>query len=168
MIWRRTTNEMRFEARVLPHLDSAHNLARWLVREPALADDVTQEAMLRALTYFDSFRGDDARPWLMQIVRRCATTALASRTGRAETPLEDSEIADPSPDPEATLSVHQDHACLERALLALPIELRECLVLRELEEFSYKEIAEITETPIGTVMSRLFRARMAIAGTHAT
>jgi RNA polymerase sigma-70 factor (ECF subfamily) len=162
-----------FEQAVLPHLDSAHNLARWLVRDASLAEDIVQDAILRALRHFSGFRGGDARAWLMQIVRNVAYSALASRKQRAETSLDsgaaDAEgdslvlnVLDPADDPEAALTRHQDLACLERQLSALPVALRECLVLRELEELSYKQIAEITGVPVGTVMSRLWRARQAL------
>jgi RNA polymerase sigma factor (sigma-70 family) len=164
-----------FEEIVLPHLDSAHNLARWLVRDASLAEDVVQDAMLRALGYFSSFRGGDARAWLMQIVRNVAYNALASKQRRAETSLEENapDCADLSPllsipdtaeDPEAALTRRQDLDQLEQALTALPVELRECLVLRELEALSYKDIAHVTGVPIGTVMSRLWRARQTLVG----
>jgi RNA polymerase sigma factor (sigma-70 family) len=151
---------------VLPHLDSAHNLARWLVRDPSLAEDVVQEAVLRALSYFASFRGGDARAWLMRIVRNVAYDALAS--GRAGAPCADDQqaldVPDPADDPEVALDRSQQIESLDRALAALPVELRECLVLRELEELSYRQIAEVTGVPVGTVMSRLWRARRAILG----
>ena len=127
-----------------------------------------QDAMVRAITYFSSFRGDNARAWLMRIVRNVAYTTLAARRQGAAalvetaTPLDSDHalaVADPADDPEASLARCEDKTMLARALAALPIELRECLVLRELEELSYKEIAQITHVPIGTVMSRLWRAR---------
>jgi RNA polymerase sigma-70 factor, ECF subfamily len=143
---------------MLPHLDAAYNLARWMLRDPAAAEDVVQEAMLRALTYFASFRGTNARAWLLQIVRTTALNALAAP--RAEPVQEEmDEIADPAPDPEEGYAARQRRTQLDAALAALPLELRECIVLRELEELSYKEIARITNVPIGTVMSRLWRAR---------
>jgi RNA polymerase sigma factor (sigma-70 family) len=165
--------EATFEQVVLPHLDSAHNLARWLVRDASFAEDVVQDAILRALRHFSGFRGGDARAWLMQIVRNVAYTALTSRKHRAETSFDSGSdgvdgdalvlnLLDPADDPEAALTRHQDLACLERQLSALPVALRECLVLRELEELSYKQIAEITGVPVGTVMSRLWRARQAL------
>ena len=170
-----------FEQVVLPHLDAAHNLARWLVSDPALAQDVTQDAALRALGYFASYAGGDARAWLLRIVRNTAYDALAARRdmpssldtssldaagegaeqGRAMQP------ADPADDPEAALSRRQSRAQLESALAALPVELRECVLLRELEQLSYKQIATITGAPIGTVMSRLWRGRRALAGAVA-
>jgi RNA polymerase sigma-70 factor (ECF subfamily) len=167
-----------FERAVLPHLDGAHNLARWLVRDATLAEDVVQDAVVRALNYFASFRGDDARAWLMRIVRNTAYGALTARRQRRETSRDgfagiesdgfgDAPLAldhpDPADDPEAALTRRQRLDCMENALAALPIELRECLVLRELEELSYKEIAQVTEVPVGTVMSRLWRARQTLA-----
>ena len=155
-----------FERRILPHLDAAYNLARWLVRDPASAEDIVQEAMLRALRYHAGLRGE-AKPWLLQIVRNVAYAALAGRRKAAEVPLDDDmpEPSDPADDPEAALNRQQDQTRLDRALAALPDELRECLVLRELEDLSYKEIAQVTGVAIGTVMSRLWRARRAMAET---
>jgi RNA polymerase sigma factor (sigma-70 family) len=173
MRWRLRSdpNEASFERVVLPHLDSAHNVARWLVRDASLAEDVVQDAMLRALSYYAGFRGGDARPWLLQIVRNVAYNALARRKQRAETSFDDDvpgdeapalHVPDPADDPEAALAKLQDLRQLDRALAALPAELRECVVLKELEGFSYKEIAQVTGVPIGTVMSRLWRARQAL------
>jgi RNA polymerase sigma factor (sigma-70 family) len=152
-----------FERLVLPHLDAAYNLARWLVRDPACAEDVVQEAMLRALRYHAGLRGE-AKPWLLQIVRNVAYAAIAGRRKAAEMPFDDEEhiVADPADNPEAALTRHQERQHLDDALAALPDELRECLVLRELEEMSYKEIAQVTGVAIGTVMSRLWRARRAL------
>ncbi len=160
-----------FEEAVLPHLDAAYNLARWLVRDRASAEDVVQDAMVRALSYFRSYRGGDARAWLLRIVRNEAYGALAAHKRRATTSLEDIgdgdapalQVADPAANPEVALARREGLAQLEQALSALPIELRECLVLRELEELSYKEIGHVTGVPIGTVMSRLWRARQALA-----
>jgi RNA polymerase sigma-70 factor (ECF subfamily) len=148
-----------FERRVLPHLDAAYNLARWLVREPAAAEDVVQEALLRALRFYPGLRGEP-KPWLLQIVRNVAYAGSATRRRAAEVPLDDRlDPPDPGVGPELALARAQDAERLDRALAALPTELRECLVLRELEEMSYKEIALVTSVPIGTVMSRLWRAR---------
>jgi RNA polymerase sigma factor (sigma-70 family) len=161
-----------FEALAVDHLDSAYNLARWLVRDPALADDVVQDAMLRALKYFHGFRGENARAWMLQIVRNVALTRLQSgRSGvaaQAATHV-DLEVAaltvpdDPSQEPEATLMREDDERLVQRLLQGLPVELRECLILREIEELSYKEIARIVDAPIGTVMSRLWRGRKLLA-----
>jgi len=161
-----------FESVVLPHLDAAYNLARFLTRNPTDADDVVQEAVLRAATYFGSFRGVNARAWLLQIVRNTAYASRALVRGAVTVALtadeRDSgpippELIDTADDPEMTLSKRQDRARLTRLLAALPVELRETLVLREIEELPYKEIAEVTAVPIGTVMSRLWRARRMLA-----
>jgi RNA polymerase sigma-70 factor (ECF subfamily) len=160
-----TGDAAAFARIALPHLDAAYNLARWLVRDPTLAEDVVQDAMLRGLTYVGSFRGDNPRAWILQIVRTTAYTRLASRRGAAEVPLDPepaAEIVDTADDPEAALWQRQRHATLEQALAALPAELREIIVLRELEEMSYRDIARVTGLPIGTVMSRLWRARRAL------
>ncbi|HLZ66709.1 MAG TPA: sigma-70 family RNA polymerase sigma factor [Aliidongia sp.] len=172
-----TTDLPDFEQVVLPHLNSAHNVARWLVRDASLAEDVVQEAVLRALNYFPSFRGGDARPWLLRIVRNVAYHVLTERKQRAETSFEEGYersgedapalyVPDPADNPEAALAKVQDLKQLERALAALPAEQRECVILKELEGFSYKQIAEVTGVPIGTVMSRLSRARQALMGSR--
>ncbi len=150
-----------FEAVILPHLDAAHNLARWLVRDANLAEDVVQDGVVRALSYFATFRGGDGRAWLMRIVRNVAYTALASRQP-GPLPEDLPELPDPADNPEMTLARRQAVASMEQALAALPVELRECLVLRELEELSYKDIAHVVGLPVGTVMSRLWRARQAL------
>ena len=147
------------------HLESAYNLARWLVRDAALADDVVQDAMVRALRYFGGFRGENPRAWLLQIVRNVALTKLK---GSAEPkPADEHEVLQVSNDardgPEAKLMREDDERVLQRLLAGLPVELRECLVMRELEELSYKEIARIVDAPIGTVMSRLWRGRKLLA-----
>jgi RNA polymerase sigma factor (sigma-70 family) len=162
-----------FERVVLPHLDAAHNLARWLVRDATLAEDVVQDAILRALGYFGSYRGGDARAWLLRILRNTAYDVLAARRRNRTTSLDGGagpnaeaepalQVADPTADPEAILAGHEGRAALGQALAALPVELRECLVLRELEELSYKQVAQVTGVPVGTVMSRLWRARQAL------
>ena len=160
-----------FESVVLPQLDAAYNLARWLVRDATSAEDVLQEAMLRALTYFPSFRGDNPRAWLLQIVRNTAYDALKVDRDARFVPLagamEDDHTEVDLPfegdDPETSLIKSRDRQMLRGLISELPIELREALVLRELEELSYKEIAEVTATPIGTVMSRLWRARRSLS-----
>ena len=160
-----------FERLVLPHLDAAHNLARWLVRDVTIAEDVVQDAAMRALSYFGSYRGGDARAWLLRIVRNTAYDALSARKRIAAASLDHPGLADErralqvpddADDPEMALSGRERSAGLAVALAALPVELRECLVLHELEELSYKDIAHVTGVPIGTVMSRLWRARQAL------
>jgi RNA polymerase sigma factor (sigma-70 family) len=157
-----------FELVVLPHLDAAHNLARWLMRDAEAAEDVVQEAMVRALTYFPSFKGINPRGWLLQIVRNAAYGSMSLNRGVQLVPIATSQ-ADPAgagidprsedDDPETSLIKARERGHVRDLIAGLPVELREALVLRELEELSYKEIAEVTRTPIGTVMSRLWRAR---------
>jgi RNA polymerase sigma-70 factor, ECF subfamily len=159
-----------FERVMLPHLDAAYKLARWLVRDPAVAEDVVQEAFLRALKYFASFRGGSGRVWLLQIVRNVSYSHFKAERSRMEVPLGRQtggageqdigmDVPDPGVGPEVTLMHRQELGQINKALSALPIKLRECVVLRELEELSYKDIAQITGAPIGTVMSRLSRGR---------
>jgi RNA polymerase sigma-70 factor (ECF subfamily) len=158
-----------FERLILPHLDAAYNLARWLLRERADYEDVVQEAMVRAQRYFPGFRGGNERAWLLQIVRNTAYATLKARQEHRFVPLDDGEgdgetveLADPGDDPETALMRGQAQRRMGELLAALPLELRETIVLRELEELSYADIARITGTPIGTVMSRLWRARRAL------
>jgi RNA polymerase sigma-70 factor, ECF subfamily len=160
-----------FEATVLPHLDAAYNLARWLTRSPDDAEDVVQEACLRALRYYRSFHGESARTWLLTIVRNTCFTWLRNNRDRQEVPLFDDDHADDPEDgdtlgggsvgndPETIVIRSADRALLNRLIGELPLPFREVLVLRELEDLSYKEIAEVAAVPIGTVMSRLSRAR---------
>jgi RNA polymerase sigma-70 factor (ECF subfamily) len=159
-----TTPHPDFASIALPHLDAAYNLARWLLRDPIVAEDVVQDAMLRAMTYFGTFRGGNARAWLLQIVRTTAYTRLASKRDGKEIPLniETHDPVDPADDPERAFARGEGGSFLERALDALPHDLRECVVLRELEEMSYRDISRITGVPLGTVMSRLWRARQAL------
>jgi RNA polymerase sigma-70 factor (ECF subfamily) len=152
----------RFEGAVLPHLDAAYNLARWLTGSAHDADDVVQDACVRALTFFEGFRGEDGRGWLLTIVRNTCYDWL--RKNRSPTLIavdhEDLEAApDASPGPEAEQLRQADGRLLQAGLEALPVEYREALVLRELEGMSYREIAQVTGTPMGTVMSRLARGR---------
>lgn len=161
----------RFEAAMSPHLDAAYNLARWLARDPHDAADVAQEAYLRAFRFFGGFRGGDGRAWLLQIVRNTFYSWLEQRKQRkSDVEYNEATIGlhteEPSgdevlhgADPEKLLLRAADQALVERGLLRLGPEYREILVLRELEELSYKEIAEIVGVPLGTVMSRLSRAR---------
>ena len=156
----------RFEACFLPHLDAAWNLARWLARSDADAEDALQESMLRALRYFDSFNGENPRVWLLAIVRNTTWTLIAKKPGQGVHESLDEDLhllVDGGPTPEAIALVASDIAVLQSALDTLPARLREIVVLRELEGFSYKEIATITSLKIGTVMSRLARARERLA-----
>ncbi len=153
----------RFEALVLPHLDAAHNLARWLVRRDAEAEDLAQEAMLRAYRFFDGFRGGDARAWLLRIVRNVCYSWLESARGDGTTEFDETRHAPAADTPETLAVAAADRERLMGALQSLPARFREVLVLRELEGCSYKEIAEITGSPMGTVMSSLSRARQRLA-----
>ena len=152
----------RFRTVMLPHLDAAYGYARWLTRDPVQAQDVAQEAMLRALRYFHAFRGEEARPWLLRIVRNTWHDIRARRG--ADEPLEgvENQPAD-GPDPEQSALATDRRRHVAAALAALPTDLREALVLREIEDLSYKEIAAVLDLPIGTVMSRLARARERVA-----
>ena len=173
------SNVSRFEKLVLPHLDAAHNLARWLTRNPDDAEDVTQDACERALKYVDALHGDDARAWLLTIVRH-AFYDWCKRNRPAEIARDDGAaidmaVDDAAVDPEQAALRGADSRILANAIAELPLTYREVLILRELEELSYKEIARIVEIPIGTVMSRLARARgllqrsplMAVVGKQA-
>ena len=148
----------RFEAQALPHLDAAYNLARWLSRSSADADDIVQEAMLRAFRAFDGFRGADARAWLLTIVRNCWRSRGRAEQRRGHTELDD-ELATDGAGPEDAAMDASRRRRLNAVLALLPEEFREVLVLREMEDLSYREIAAVTGAPIGTVMSRLARAR---------
>ena len=162
-----TDRRRRFEAQALPHLDAAFNLARWLARPPLDADDIVQDAILRAWRSFDQVRGEEVKPWLLTIVRNCFLTAAGRARRRPDVPLpedSESESADPAliasePDPEAALLQRDANRQLSEMLAALPPDFREVLVLREMEDLSYSQIAGITGVPIGTVMSRLARGR---------
>ena len=152
----------RFEQAILPHLDAAHNLARWLVRGASDAEDIVQEASLRAWRGFGTFRGNDGRGWLLAIVRNTCFSWL--RKNRRQDLADEFDEAihsgeDASPDPERALFEGLDTRRVQHALEELPAEFREAIVLRELEGMSYKEIGDIAGVPIGTVMSRLARAR---------
>jgi RNA polymerase sigma-70 factor, ECF subfamily len=153
-------DQMRFEALVLPHLDAAFNLARWLLRSGTDAEDAAQEAMLRAYRFFPGFRGGDVRAWLLQIVRNtCFTWMEKNRHGKDMTEFDEELHGSASPTPESLAIAADSRGRLTEALEALPSRFREVIVLRELEGCSYKEIATITSIPIGTVMSTLSRAR---------
>lgn len=158
-------NRRRFEALAMPHLDAAYNLARWLTRNDHDAQDVVQEALMRALRYIGSLRGEGARAWLLQIVRHTCYSWLRENRPAEQALQGDPEdawqdIAAPSADEPLAVALRKaDSAQINAAIAALPIPFREVLVLRELEDLSYADIARIAEIPIGTVMSRLARAR---------
>lgn len=158
----------RFEVAVLGHLDAAYNLARWLMGDDADARDMVQIASLRALTYLDSLRGNEARAWFLGIVRNCCMTALRERSGRiadmdmdavvqGSDELETLGSSGPIPEQELLRRDNRNH--VNQVLQQLPVGYREVLILREMEDMSYEQIAVVLDVPIGTVMSRLSRAR---------
>jgi RNA polymerase sigma factor (sigma-70 family) len=159
----------RFEAQVLPHLDAAYRLARWLCQRQGDADDLVQEAVLRAFRGFEGLRGSDVKAWLLTIVRNCHFTALKQTQRRAQVPLPEAEdgrdmqaLTATAAGPEK-LAMQRDQArTLSRLLETLPEEQRTVLMLREIEEMDYAQIAAVTNVPIGTVMSRLSRSRAAL------
>jgi RNA polymerase sigma-70 factor (ECF subfamily) len=159
----RDTDQLaRFEQAVLPHLDAAYNLARWLTRNDHDAEDAVQEAYLRAFQFFGSFHGVEGRAWLLAIVRNTCYTLLERNRSRQPAATFDEEKHSGSgavPCPEAQLLRQEEQLLLRQALEELPPEFREVIVLRDLEGLSYKEISDISRIPLGTVMSRLARAR---------
>lgn len=169
------TERRRFDALVLPHLDAAHNLARWLCRSASDADDVVQEAFLRAFRLFASFRGEQPRPWLLAIVRNTWYTMHQQRKSAAEVSYDDTGYDDNGHDselpewhgvpatPEQLMMRDEDARLVHAALERLPVAFREVIVLRELEDLQYRDIARIVDIPAGTVMSRLARGRRMLA-----
>lgn len=155
----------RFETIVLPHLDAAYNLARWLVHDPHQAEDIVQEACVRAFRFFDQLRGNHARPWLLGIVRNACIDHLRERRAEQFLPDMDEDYVDTGQygveahTPESLLLQKCSTTQVDTAIAALPAAYREVIVLREIEEMSYELIAEVAGVPIGTVMSRLSRAR---------
>jgi RNA polymerase sigma-70 factor (ECF subfamily) len=152
----------RFEQSILPHLDAAYNLARWLTRNEHDAEDMAQESYLRAFKFFDGFRGTDARAWLLAIVRNTCYSWLQQNRRRETMASFDEEvhsIENEASNPAKLVLKSDDREMLKEALEELPVEFREVVVLRDLEELSYKQVAEIANIPLGTVMSRLARAR---------
>ena len=147
----------RFEAAMLPHLDAANNLARYLLHDAAAAADAVQDAYLRALRHFGGWRGGDARAWLLTIVRNVVRSARAETGVEFDETLHSDAVSDDTP--AADLDRRAARETLAQALERLPREFREVIVLRELEGLSYKEIADVTGVPVGTVMSRLSRGR---------
>ena len=158
-----TASRERFEQAVLPHLDAAYNLARWLTRNEHDAQDVTQEAFLRAFRFFDGYQGGNMRAWLLTIVRNtCYTWLHQNRPPEAAVEFDEeihSSESSGGADPELQVLASADKETLHRALEELPGIFREVLVLREMEGMSYKEIADVASVSIGTAMSRLARAR---------
>jgi len=159
----------RFEVLVLPHLDAAYRFARWLTHSPSDADDLLQEAILRAFRGFDSLRGSNVKAWLMTIVKNHHLTMVTQqRRGVFVSLPEEQEVHDAqgmtatSPDPESASIQEDEKRTLDRLMSGLPDEHREVLLLREIEEMDYRDIAAVTNVPIGTVMSRLARARTAL------
>ena len=155
-----SANESQFEQIVMPHLDAAYNLARWLAGNDHDAADIVQDACVRAFRFAGNCRGENARAWLLTIVRNTAFTWLKKNRPRAVVSIDENELAEIEDTNRGADSFQgADSNVLRAALEALPLEFRETLVLRELEGFSYKEIGEVAGVPIGTVMSRLARAR---------
>jgi RNA polymerase sigma-70 factor (ECF subfamily) len=164
-----------FEAAMLPHLDAAYRLARWLTGDDHGAEDVVQMAYLRAFRFFDDFRGDDARAWLLKIVRNtCFSSLRDARHQRDALPFDEQLHSDEQDgvdvsvfgmgnNPEAILARRDTGRAVNQALAGLPLAFREVLVLKEMDGLSYKQIAEIADIPIGTVMSRLARGRKLLA-----
>ena len=159
----------RFARLVLPHLDAAYSLARWLTRDPAQAEDAVQEAYLRAFSFFGTFRGEDARPWILAVVRNACYRLFERERPGGTLPFDEEAHGEdaaapgtvvPFPvGPEAIAIERAEREVIQRCLRGLPPEYREAVVLRELHGSSYREIARIAEVPIGTVMSRLARGR---------
>ena len=153
-----------FESAVMPHLDAAYNLARWLTRNDHDAEDVVQEAFMRAFRYFDRLKGPEGRPWLLAIVRNTGYSWLEKNRPAEIVPVEDIDAvlestASNTPSPEVILLQSANRKLVNQALEELPVVYREVIVLREIEDMSYKEIAAVVAIPIGTVMSRLARGR---------
>ncbi|GAB7525272.1 RNA polymerase sigma factor [Paraburkholderia sp. 2C] len=166
----------RFQQMALPHLDAAFNLARWLCGNPNDAEDIVQDAYIRAFRYFDMFHGENARPWLLTIVRRTwysewQKREMSRHSVEFDENLDDTMFegwSDSNADPETLMMRDQDARLVHAALEQLPAEYREVMVLRELEELSYREIATIADLPVGTVMSRLARGRRRLAASLAS
>lgn len=163
-----------FRRLILPHLDGAYDLARYLTRDAVLSEDVVQDAMLRAFRSFGQFRGGSPRAWLFTIVRNCCRTAQAGRGGAVSLVMHESGLSeeaaaqlanhpDPGPSPEEEVFRKADINRIRSAVEAMPEPFKEAVVLRDLEDLSYAEIAEVTGVPVGTVMSRLARGRAMLA-----
>jgi RNA polymerase sigma-70 factor (ECF subfamily) len=165
---------LEFQQVILPHLDGAYNLARYLTRDPVLSEDVVQDSMIRAFRAFAQFRGGSPRAWLFAIVRNCCRTAQAGKGGAVALVIHESGLSeeaaaqlrehpDPGPTPEEEVQRKDTIGRVRGAIEAIPEPFREAIVLRDLEELSYAEIAEVTGVPVGTVMSRLARGRSMLA-----
>jgi RNA polymerase sigma-70 factor (ECF subfamily) len=163
-----------FHNLILPHLHGAYNLARFLTRDAVLSEDVVQDAMLRAFRGFGQFRGGSARAWLFTIVRNCCRTALAGRGGAVSLVVHESSLGDeaaaqlkqhpdPAPTPEEEAFLKSDAERVRAAIESIPEPFQEIVILRDLEDLSYAEIAEVIGVPVGTVMSRLSRGRAILA-----
>jgi RNA polymerase sigma-70 factor (ECF subfamily) len=163
-----------FRRVILPHLGGAYNLARYLTRDPVLSEDIVQDAFVRALRGFGQFRGGSPRAWLFAIVRNCCRSAQSGAGGRLSLVVHESSLSedealrlerksDSGPSPEDEIIRKTEAERLRRAIEEMPEPFREAIVLRELEDLSYAEIAEVTGVPIGTVMSRLSRGRSILA-----
>jgi RNA polymerase sigma-70 factor (ECF subfamily) len=156
----------RFESQILPLMSEAYNLARWLMKNDQDAQDVVQEAYLRAFRFFDGYHGDSGRTWLLKIVRNVCLNHFAHRAAEGKVvPIDGSslEVEDLGPPPSTALAQKGEIDAVRAAIEALPEDFRAVIVLREIEGLSYKEIAEVTDLPLGTVMSRLARARQHLA-----
>ena len=154
--------QARFEETIMPHLDAAFNLARWLTRNEHDAQDVVQDAFLRAFKFFEGFHGGNSRSWLLSIVRHTTYTWLQKNRRPELATVFDEEkhdVEDTASNPEVLLLKNADRQEIMKAVEELPVEFREAMILRELEGMSYREIADMTDVPVGTVMSRLARAR---------
>lgn len=163
-----------FRQLILPHLDGAYNLARYLTRDPVLSEDIVQDAILRAFRGFANFRGGSPRAWLLAIVRNCCRTAQAGTGGGISLVIHESSLSeemaaqlqehpDPGPTPEEEVIRKAEAGRIQFAIEAIPEPFREAVILRDMEDLSYAEIAEVTGVPVGTVMSRLSRGRSILA-----
>ena len=159
-LFRNENKSSDFEEMFLPHLDAAYNLARWLTRDPTDADDVVQEAYMRAFKFFGNYRGGDSRSWVLKIVRNTCYTWIQKNRPREIVSEFDEELHHmETENPETILIRDIDKEKVRQHMEQLPAEFREMIILRDLEGLSYKEIAGISDLPLGTVMSRLARAR---------
>jgi len=158
---------IHFENQMLPLMSEAYNLARWMMKNEADARDVVQDAYLKAFRYFESFHGDSGRAWLLRIVRNVCYDALRARDSQRNIVSLDEETAaevpDSKPSPNVLAIQNSTKLRIREALEALPLEFKTVIILREFDGFSYKEISDIAGVPVGTVMSRLSRARRQLA-----